>query len=210
MELLERSHLGLPFTSAKKQWLGTKWPSHPVRNPGHLKVNALETEELLGTGDWVNSIIRHYPQEPSTDIHAVFRELVDEWRATVVFGPEEERSPYGYPWVDSIIRHYPQEPSTDIHAVFRELVDEWKRATEFISITEEMVLHPSYQRIIGLGPSVIPFLLQELERDPDHWFWALQSITRVNPALGADTFDGAVSAWLDWGAQRGYLRRDER
>jgi hypothetical protein len=41
--------------------------------------------------------------------------------------------------------------------------------------------HPAYQRIIEMGQPVMPLIFRELEREPDHWFWALQSITGENP-----------------------------
>src|SRR5207244_4489285 len=62
-----------------------------------------------------------------------------------------------------------------------------------------------YQRIIGMGWAVVPFILRELERQPDHWFWALQSITGEAPAGEANTFQAAVEAWLRWGRDQGLL-----
>src|SRR5438067_2403633 len=69
-----------------------------------------------------------------------------------------------------------QTQQSTIEQRFRDLVDQWKEATEFTSSTTEMVLHPAYQQIIGMGPVAIPFLIAELRRDPDHWFAALKSI----------------------------------
>ena len=46
-------------------------------------------------------------------------------------------------------------------------------------------MSPSYQRIIGLGSAVVPLLLRELERQPDHWFWALKAITGADPVPAA-------------------------
>jgi hypothetical protein len=73
------------------------------------------------------------------------------------------------------------------------------------SITD-MVLLPSYQRIIGLGSGAIPLLLAELERKPDHWFWALQAITGEDPVPAASRGNliEMSAAWLAWGRQRGY------
>ena len=42
-------------------------------------------------------------------------------------------------------------------------------------------------RVRSMGPTAIPWLLAELEREPDHWFWALKSITmvtRLRPKIG--------------------------
>jgi hypothetical protein len=65
---------------------------------------------------------------------------------------------------------------------------------------------PSYQRIIGLGPAVLPFLLRELEREPDHWFWALKAITGADPVPPSSRGKVREMArfWIEWGRQQGY------
>ena len=67
-------------------------------------------------------------------------------------------------------------------------------------------MHPAYQQIIGMGPAAIPWLLAELEREPDHWFWALKSITMVDPVSADERGDihKMAQAWLKWGKDRGY------
>jgi hypothetical protein len=69
-----------------------------------------------------------------------------------------------------------------------------------------MVLNSAYQRIIGLGPDVVPAILSELEARPDHWFWALTSITGVNPVPddAAGNLNLMRQAWLDWGRKQGF------
>jgi hypothetical protein len=70
-----------------------------------------------------------------------------------------------------------------------------------------MVIHPSYQRIIGLGPDVIPYILKELEQNGGHWFWALQALTGENPVADEDA--GRIrkmkEVWLNWGREKGYI-----
>jgi hypothetical protein len=68
-----------------------------------------------------------------------------------------------------------------------------------------MIAHPSYLRIIGMGPVILPFLFKELKERPDHWLVALNSITGKDPAPIGSTFDMAVEAWLRWGREHGYL-----
>ena len=89
---------------------------------------------------------------------------------------------------------------------FRELVRQWKGATEFMSSSTEMVLHPAYQQIIGMGPSALPLLIAELRRDPDHWFAALKSISGDDPVPAEDRgkVPRMVQAWVSWGEKRGY------
>src|SRR5260370_34023296 len=70
-------------------------------------------------------------------------------------------------------------------ARFRELVRQWKEATVFLSSVHDMVGHPAYLQIIGMGKEALPLLVDELRREPDHWFVALQAITGTNPIPAA-------------------------
>jgi len=88
---------------------------------------------------------------------------------------------------------------------FRRLADQWLRETEHVSSVKKACMHPAYQRIIGMGPAVVPYLLRELERNPDHWVWALNAITEEDPASAEDSLEGAKTAWLQWGREKGYL-----
>ena len=62
-------------------------------------------------------------------------------------------------------------------------------------------------QIIGMGPAVVPLILEELQREPDHWFWALEAITQQDPVPPEARGDvGAMAdAWIAWGKQQGYL-----
>jgi hypothetical protein len=82
---------------------------------------------------------------------------------------------------------------------FRALASEWKRATAHLSVLNKRYKHPSYQAILQLGPAIVPFVLNELRREPDFWFEALEELTGANPAKGAQTFYEAVDRWIAWG-----------
>ena len=88
---------------------------------------------------------------------------------------------------------------------FQALAETWRREVQFLSSVTEMVLHPAYQRIIGMGTAVVPHLLRELECRPDHWFWALTAITGVNPVKPEDRgkLRKMAEAWLTWGKEQG-------
>jgi hypothetical protein len=90
---------------------------------------------------------------------------------------------------------------------FRELADEWQAAVVPLSSTTARVQHPAYREIIALGPAVVPLLLRELERRPDHWFAALRSLTGADPVAPADRghLGRMAEAWIRWGKERGYL-----
>jgi hypothetical protein len=68
-------------------------------------------------------------------------------------------------------------------ARFRRLAHEWIEATENMSSIDDIVVHPSYLEIIGMGPSAIPLLLDELERTPHHWFPALVAAGKIQLIL---------------------------
>lgn len=91
-------------------------------------------------------------------------------------------------------------------ATFQDLVDKWRSQTAFSSSIIDIVTNPAYQRIIGMGPTAIPLILQDLSKQPDHWFWALKAITGEDPVPKQDQGDlvKMTSAWLAWGASHGY------
>jgi hypothetical protein len=70
-----------------------------------------------------------------------------------------------------------------------------------------MVSHPAYQAIIALGPAVVPFVLHDLEREPAHWFEALQAITGADPVTPAQwgNIPAMSAAWLRWGREQGII-----
>jgi len=88
---------------------------------------------------------------------------------------------------------------------FHELASTWYRETGKMSSAEQMVLHPAYQKIIGMGEDALPFIFKELKRTKGHWIWALAIITRDDKAKPGMKFREAVDAWLAWGQSNGYI-----
>lgn len=84
----------------------------------------------------------------------------------------------------------------------------WKADTQYLSSINEMVLHPAYQQIVGMGPAAIFLLLLELKKDPDYWFEALKAITGIDPVVENDmgNLSKMVESWLDWGRVNGYIK----
>src|SRR2546425_9874319 len=87
---------------------------------------------------------------------------------------------------------------------FNELAREWYRDTRMLSSAHQIVLHPAYQKIIGMGREALPFIFKELKRTRGHWLWALAMITREDRAEPGQTFREAVDSWLKWGEKMGY------
>lgn len=98
-------------------------------------------------------------------------------------------------------------PAADLDHRFRRLADEWKAQSRFLSNTAQMALLRPYQRIIGMGPPVVPLILRELQREPDQWFWALESITEEDPVPPevAGRVEAMAEAWIEWGRRRGLV-----
>lgn len=93
---------------------------------------------------------------------------------------------------------------------FNELADEWRRQKGPISSITLKSMIPAYQRIIGLGRAIIPLILKELERKPDHWFYALEMLTTEdeNPVSDSDAgnINKMAAAWVRWGKEKRLIR----
>jgi hypothetical protein len=96
-------------------------------------------------------------------------------------------------------------PEADLERRFAGLVHDWKAGRSVTSSSREMARHPAYEAIVGLGPSVVPLILRELEREPEHWFIALRSLTGIDPVPPEHRGDvGRMAAdWVDWGRANG-------
>jgi hypothetical protein len=102
----------------------------------------------------------------------------------------------------------PVTRTEDLEPLFRALADQWRAETAYHSFAHQYALHPAYQRIIGMGPAVVPLILEELRRAHGQWFWALRSITGVDPVPDEDKGDVRKSeaAWVAWGQRHGLIR----
>jgi hypothetical protein len=94
--------------------------------------------------------------------------------------------------------------SARLRREFDRLANEWKIATAFSSSLSAAATHPSYQRIIGLGPDAISLVLNDLEMTGAPWFWALRALTGEDPVPAAHSgqLDKMREDWLDWGRRR--------
>ena len=101
----------------------------------------------------------------------------------------------------------PVFPPAELRERFRRLAAEWKAQSRYLSNTAQMAMLQPYQRIIGMGAPAVPLLLEELEREPDLWFWALEAITEANPVPpeAAGKVRLMAQAWIEWGKQHGFV-----
>jgi hypothetical protein len=96
-------------------------------------------------------------------------------------------------------------------AVFQALVQRWHKERGASSSITQIAMCRSYQRIIGMGDKAIPLILRDLAQNadqPDHWFWALQMLTGIDPVADEDRGDmrAMAATWLEWGKLSGYAR----
>jgi hypothetical protein len=97
-------------------------------------------------------------------------------------------------------------PGESIEEKYRRLATVWRTETAYTSSSSDLVAHPAFQEIVGMGSAIIPLLLRELENGTGHWHRALRRITGVDPVPQADRGNIAkmAAAWLRWGKEQGY------
>jgi len=66
-------------------------------------------------------------------------------------------------------------------------------------------MHPAYQTIMAMGKDALPFILEDLKKQIDHWFYALKFIAREDIGEGASNLDEARQLWLAWGRKQKYI-----
>jgi hypothetical protein len=95
----------------------------------------------------------------------------------------------------------------NVEPKFSRLVTEWKANRHSTSLARDLIAHPAYLRIIGMGEDALPLILRELERELDHWFSALKAISDDDPVPPASRgkMREMADAWLRWGREKGYV-----
>lgn len=104
--------------------------------------------------------------------------------------------------------HHSRSASPDeLRDEFTRLVTRWKTGHHRGLDVAQMVEHPAYQQIVEMGDHAVPLILEELEREVDHWFPALRQLTGASPV--PEESKGNVmkmrDAWLGWGREEEYI-----
>jgi hypothetical protein len=57
-----------------------------------------------------------------------------------------------------------------------------------------------------MGTEALPLIFSELEKEPDHWFWALNAITGADPVSpkSRGNLKKMAEAWIQWGEENGF------
>ena len=98
-------------------------------------------------------------------------------------------------------------PNADMKEEFNRLASEWKSGRRRGTDVAQMIEHPAYRSIVGMGEQAIPLMLEELEHELDHWFPALREIAGASPIPEESKGNLAKmrEAWLQWGRDEGYV-----
>jgi hypothetical protein len=99
-----------------------------------------------------------------------------------------------------------RESAESMDQKFKRLAAVWLAETAYVSSSSDLVGHPAFQEIVGMGMVVVPLVLRELENRTGHWHRALKRITGADPVPPADrgNIEKATEAWLRWGKEHGY------
>lgn len=108
-----------------------------------------------------------------------------------------------------VIAYKPASVEIDtIERQFNELATNWKKEIGGYSTMAHMALNNNYLDIIAIGPSVIPYILKDLQKTPGHWHIALKHLAKENPVPNSDLrkMEKIRQAWLAWGKDKGLIK----
>lgn len=157
-----------------------------------------------GVGDWIDNEV--FPSFPG--LHRLgFIRKADWIRDTKSFPSGKPAYPKVYIGVFERQGPRTRAPQRDIARLFSELADAWEMETFMTSSLEKQVLNEAYQRVIGLGPDAVRFVIRRLMERGGNWFWALRAMTGEDPISPSDhgNYEAMRTAWLRWATERGLV-----
>lgn len=91
-----------------------------------------------------------------------------------------------------------------IEEKFNELFENWRNETGGYSIILYKYEHPSYQKIIDMGDSIVPILLEKCKNNNFLWYYDM-----LKTIVGCEFNEDLVGEdWIDWGKQQRYIADD--
>jgi len=91
--------------------------------------------------------------------------------------------------------------------VFKKQADTWHKETDHLSSPQLITSHEAYLKIISMGASVIPFILQDLHKRGGNWYVALRMLSDQDPVPpeAQGNIPLMKESWLIWGRENGYI-----
>lgn len=98
--------------------------------------------------------------------------------------------------------------NTRVGERFVELANRWHDETDYLSSPSSITNNDTYLKIISMGESVIPLILQDLQERGGDWYRALRILSDVDPVSPEVRGDvpKMKEAWLSWGRDKRYIK----
>jgi hypothetical protein len=87
-----------------------------------------------------------------------------------------------------------------IRNTFQKYFQAWMEETQYLSSTQAMFGNKNYQEIINMGWDVVPVIIEQLRKKPEHLFKALKCITGLTPIKPnhAGYLYEMAADWIEW------------
>ena len=80
---------------------------------------------------------------------------------------------------------------------FNSHYEKWMQETGYLSSVNAIVEHPDFQSIVAMQYAVVPFIVEEIERNPSNLVWALNFIYKRKISDKANlTISEACKLWV--------------
>jgi len=100
------------------------------------------------------------------------------------------------------------QPAPAVAEKFQTLAAQWRREQpSHSSRIDKLCGTPAYEQIVAMGVAVVPAILEDLRRKPDHWFMALRKITGASPIKEEHRgrLNEMAADWIEWGESNGLI-----
>jgi len=108
------------------------------------------------------------------------------------------------PAVKMLEQNYNQDR---LHQKFLNLAKKWKADVKFLSSPSRIFGNENYFQIIRLGSAIVPYILQDLQKQPFPWFHALRILVEdendknIGVQYAGDDRKMA-ECWIEWGKKQ--------
>jgi len=100
-----------------------------------------------------------------------------------------------------------QPPAILTRVEFNRIASKIMEDTKYSSNVNDIVNHPEHKKLIEAGDIVIKYILQDIQKEPEHWFLTLYLLT--GEIVIKEEHRGIVPKmtedWVNWGKENGYL-----